>query len=89
MFTPFNDFVTIRVEEQKTETASGLILPADVKERFGRGVVVAVGAGKVFSGMHVAPECKVGDVIAFVSNGQDKIEDLLVVRESEIVGKFN
>lgn len=92
MFTPFGTNVTVREDEKKTQTDSGILLPADKQERFGRGTVVAVGAGKYSGGSLIPLNSKPGDKILFrkrMDNRTDTIEDgLILIQEDEIVGKF-
>ena len=57
MLKPLADRVLIRLEAKEEKTKSGIFLPDTAKEKPQEGVVVAVGAGKVYdNGQRVAPE---------------------------------
>ena len=90
MIKPLGERVVIEVSEADAKTASGIVLPDTAKEKPQKGVVVAVGKGKVFdNGTRVEPEVKVGDAVIFskYSGTEVKVEgkDYLVVRESDIL----
>lgn len=65
--------IELTVDEQKT-TKSGIVLPDTVdKKEQTKGVVVAVGPGKIQNGSRVAPEVKPGDRVLFSKPwGEDK-----------------
>ena len=48
MLKPLADRVLIRLEAKEEKTKSGIFLPDTAKEKPQEGVVVAVGAGKVY-----------------------------------------
>ena len=48
MLKPLADRVIIRLEAKEEKTKSGIFLPDTAKEKPQEGVVVAVGAGKVY-----------------------------------------
>ena len=58
MLKPLADRVLIRLEaKRRKKLKSGIFLPDTAKEKPQEGVVVAVGAGKVYdNGQRVAPE---------------------------------
>ncbi|MCI6158539.1 MAG: co-chaperone GroES [Selenomonadaceae bacterium] len=90
MIKPLGERVVIEVSEADAKTASGIVLPDTAKEKPQKGVVVAVGKGKVLdNGTRVEPEVKVGDAVIFskYSGTEVKVEgkDYLVVRESDIL----
>lgn len=63
---PLRDKVLIKVEEEEEKTAGGIYLPDTAKEKPQRGVVVAVGDGKVTDEGKVIPiSVKVGDRVIF------------------------
>ncbi|MCS7254125.1 MAG: co-chaperone GroES [Armatimonadota bacterium] len=63
---PLRDKVLIKVEEEEEKTAGGIYLPDTAKERPQRGIVVAVGDGKVTDEGKVIPiNVKVGDKVIF------------------------
>ncbi len=83
---PLGDRVLIKPLETKGEakTASGIILPGkDTNEKHERGMIVAVGAGRIATdGTLIAMEVKQDDVVLF-KRGYDAQE--LVVNGEELV----
>jgi chaperonin GroES len=83
--TPLHDRVIIRAAAAETKTAGGIIIPDTAKEKPQRGVVVAVGTGKVDEPMTV----KTGDTVLYGKYAGTEInlegEDLLIMRESDIL----
>lgn len=63
---PLRDKVLIKVEEEEEKTAGGIYLPDTAKEKPQRGVVVAVGDGKMTDEGKLIPiSVKVGDRVIF------------------------
>ncbi|MFA4044509.1 MAG: hypothetical protein HZRFUVUK_001301 [Candidatus Fervidibacterota bacterium] len=63
---PLRDKVLIKIEEEEEKTAGGIYLPDTAKEKPQRGVVVAVGDGKLTDEGKVIPiSVKVGDRVIF------------------------
>ena len=63
---PLRDKVLIKVEEEEEKTAGGIYLPDTAKEKPQRGIVVAVGDGKLTDEGKVIPiSVKVGDKVIF------------------------
>ena len=90
MIKPLGERVVIEVEEGDMKTASGIVLPDTAKEKPQKGVVVAVGTGKLLdNGQRAAMEVKEGDKVIFskYSGSEVKVDDkeYLVVRESDIL----
>ena len=90
-FRPLHDRVVIRRIEEDEKTAGGIIIPDTAKEKPSQGEVVAVGPGaRNEKGEIVALDVKVGDAVLFGkwSGTEVKIdgEDLLIVKESDIMG---
>jgi chaperonin GroES len=87
---PLHDRVIVeRAEERKT--AGGIVIPDNAGEKPQRGVIKAVGPGKLTNdGALQAMSVKVGDQVLFGKySGTDvKIseKDLLVMREEDIMG---
>lgn len=83
--TPLHDRVIVRAAEAETKTAGGIIIPDTAKEKPQRGVVVAVGTGKKDEPMTV----KAGDTVLYGKYAGSEItvgtEDLLIMRESDIL----
>ena len=86
---PLHDRVILRRIEESV-TAGGIVIPGTAGEKPQRGKVVAAGKGKLVDGKIVALDVKIGDEVLFgkYSGTEVKIggEDLLVVREEDIMG---
>ncbi len=90
-FRPLLDRVVIKRIEEDKKTAGGLIIPDTAKEKPCQGEIIAVGpGGRDESGKLVAMSTKVGDRVLFAkwSGTEVKVEgeDLLILRESEVLG---
>ena len=88
---PLHDRVLVRRNEEEEKSAGGIILTDSAKEKPSEGKVIAVGKGKILENGDVRPlDVKVGDKILFgkYSGTEVKVddEDLLVMREDDIVG---
>jgi chaperonin GroES len=90
-FTPLHDRVLVRRIEGEEKTKGGLIIPDTAKEKPSEGEVIAVGPGaRKDSGELIEPVVKAGDRVLFGkwSGSEVRIEgeDLLIMRESDILG---
>ena len=90
-FRPVHDRVLIKRLDSEEKTAGGLIIPDTAKEKPMEGEVIAVGEGAYNDdGDRIKPDLKAGDKVLFGKwNGTEvKIdgEDLLIMKESEIMG---
>ncbi len=88
---PLQDRVVIRRMEEERTSSGGIVLPDSATEKPVQGEVVAVGNGKVLDSGESRPlDVKVGDRVLFgkYSGTEIKIkdEDLLVMREDDIMG---
>jgi chaperonin GroES len=86
---PLHDKVVVERMEAETKSTGGIIIPDSAKEKPMRGVVIAVGPGKVLENGDVkALEVKKGDKVLFggYAGSEVKLEgkDYLIVNESEI-----
>jgi chaperonin GroES len=93
-FKPLHDRVAVRRIEQDEKTAGGIIIPDTAKEKPSEGVVVSVGSGAHDKdGKVVALDVKAGDNVLFGkwSGTETTIngEDLLIMKESDIMGILN
>ena len=83
--TPLSDRVVSEPLVAATTTASGIIIPANAKEKPQKGIVVAVGSGKENNPITV----KVGDKVLYgkYAGTELKYEDkeLLIMREDDIL----
>lgn len=83
---PLADRVVVKPADAEEKTASGIIIPDTAKEKPQKGTVVAVGPGKKDEPMTV----KAGDSVLYGKYSGTEInidgEDLLIMRESDILG---
>ncbi|HWI22810.1 MAG TPA: co-chaperone GroES [Baekduia sp.] len=89
---PLGDRLIVRALEEDETTASGLVLPDTAKEKPQRGEVLAVGEGtKTDEGTRIALDVAKGDIVLYSKYGGTEIkvdgEDLLVLRESDVLAK--
>jgi chaperonin GroES len=88
-FRPLHDRVVLRRIEEDERTKGGIIIPDTAKEKPQQGEVVAVGPGARDEKGVVQPlEVKAGDRVLFGkwSGTEVTIEELLVMKESDIMG---
>lgn len=93
-FQPLGDRVVIKPSDEEEVTKGGLVLPDTAKEKPQEGEVLAVGPGRVDdSGKRVSMEVKVGDKVVFSKYSgtefTEEEDDLLIVRESDILAKVS
>ena len=90
---PLGDRLIVEVLEEEETTVSGIVLPDTAKEKPQRGRVLAVGPGprKEDTGEHIPMDVAEGDEVIFSKYGGTEIvvegEDLLVLRESDVLAK--
>ena len=87
---PLRDRILVKPTDQEEKTRGGIILPDTAQEKPSKGKIVAVGKGKLLDDGKVKElEVKVGDVILYGRYGGTEIkykdEDLLILRESEVL----
>ena len=86
---PLGDRVIVKADEAEAQTASGLYLASEAKEKPTTGVVVAVGEGKLDKdGNKVPVPVAVGDKVIFGKYGGTEVhyagEDVLILRADDI-----
>lgn len=91
---PLGDRVIVRPISEEEVSKGGIILPDTAKEKPQRGEIVAVGPGKLDeNGKRIAMEVKKGDKVVYAKYAGAEIkvddEDLLILRESDILAKFS
>ena len=90
--TPLHDRVVVKRIEEKESIKGGIIIPDSAKEKQQEGEVIAVGSGKREKGELIPLDVKPGDRVLFgkYSGTEIKIddEDLLILREEEILAKL-
>ena len=87
---PLADRVVVEPLEGEQKTATGVYLPDTAQERPMKGVVIAVGPGRLDdSGKRVPLEVKEGDKILYAKYGGTEVKvderELLVLKESDIL----
>ena len=87
---PLNDRLVVTRVAEEEKTTGGLFIPDTAKEKPARGVVVAVGNGKLDdAGKRVALEVKKGDEVLFgkYSGTELKLDgkEHVVLREDEVL----
>lgn len=88
---PLHDRVVIRRMEEERTSAGGIVIPDTATEKPVQGEVISVGKGKMLDSGEFRPlDVKAGDRVLFgkYSGTEVKVngEDLLVMREEDIVG---
>ncbi|MEE8721862.1 MAG: co-chaperone GroES [Eggerthellaceae bacterium] len=86
---PLGDRVIVKADEAEAQTAAGLYLASDAKEKPQTGKVIAVGEGKLDKdGNKVAVPVKPGDKVIFGKYGGTEVhyagEDVLILRADDI-----
>ena len=90
---PLHDRLIVKAVEEEETTASGLVLPDTAKEKPTKGKVLAVGDGKLDdNGKRVPLDVAEGDEVLYSKYGGTEVqvegEDLLVLRESDVLAKI-
>ncbi|WP_066703812.1 co-chaperone GroES [Sphingobium amiense] len=90
-FRPLHDRVLVRRIEAADKSAGGIIVPDIAKEKPQEGEIVAAGTGvKAENGVLTPLDLKAGDRILFGKWSGSEIrldgEDLLIVKESDVLG---
>lgn len=88
---PLGDRLVVRALEEEEVTASGLVLPDTAKEKPQRGTVLAVGDGRWEDGKRIPLDVAAGDTVIYSKYGGTEVkvdgEDLLILRESDVLAK--
>lgn len=90
---PLHDRVIIKRLDEGEQVVGGIIIPDSAKEKPQQGRVIAAGRGRTGKDGIVIPlDVKAGDTVLFgkYAGSELKIdgEDLLIVREDELLGVF-
>ena len=91
---PLGDRVVVRPMSEEEVTKGGIILPDTAKERPQRGEIIAAGPGRLDeNGKRIAMEVKKGDKVIYAKYAGTEVkendEELLILRESDILAKFS
>ncbi len=93
--SPLGDRVVVKPSGQDEVSAGGILLPDSAKERPQEGEIIAAGPGRVTDdGKTIPMEVKVGDVVVYSRYAGTEWKDtdneeLLIMRESDILGKIS
>jgi chaperonin GroES len=90
-FNPLYDRVLVKRVEEVSVTEGGIFIPETAKEKPYEGVIVATGTGRINEDGVLFPlAVSVGDSVLFGKYSGTEIrvdnEDLLIMREEEILG---
>ncbi|HEX2085681.1 MAG TPA: co-chaperone GroES [Solirubrobacteraceae bacterium] len=91
---PLGDRLIVKAIEEEETTASGIVLPDTAKEKPQRGEVIAVGDGRYDEDgeKRIPLDVQAGDKVLYSKYGGTEIkvegEDLLVLRESDVLAKI-
>ncbi len=90
---PLGDRLIVKALEEEETTTSGIVLPDTAKEKPQKGKVLAVGDGKIDDNGNRQPiDVAEGDEVLYSKYGGTEIkvegEDLLVLRESDVLAKL-
>ena len=90
---PLGDRLIVRAVEEDETTVSGIVLPDTAKEKPQKGEVLAVGEGNwdEDGDKRVPLDVATGDTVLYSKYGGTEVkvdgEDLLVLRESDVLAK--
>ena len=91
---PLGDRLIVQAIEEEETTASGIVLPDTAKEKPQRGKVLAVGDGRFDDegAKRIPLDVTAGDTVLYSKYGGTEVqvegEDLLVLRESDVLAKI-
>ena len=91
---PLGDRLIVKAVEEEETTSSGIVLPDTAKEKPQKGKVLAVGDGKWDDEgeKRIPLDVAEGDEVLYSKYGGTEIkvegEDLLVLRESDVLAKL-
>ena len=91
---PLGDRLIVRAIEEEETTVSGIVLPDTAKEKPQKGKVIAVGDGRWDEDgeKRIPLDVSEGDEVLYSKYGGTEIkvegEDLLVLRESDVLAKI-
>ena len=88
--TPLEDKIIVKQAEAQTQTASGLYIPDNAKEKPQQGEVLTVGPGRRDDkGERIPMDVKVGDKVLYSKYGGTEVhyegEDYLIVGARDIL----
>ena len=75
MLKPLRDYVVLEKAKEEEKTKSGIILTEQPKEEPGKGIVVAVGPGKMENGRLIPLELQVGQKVVYKKYSGTEIKE--------------
>lgn len=92
--TPLEDKIIVKQAQAETQTASGLYIPDNAKEKPQQGEVLAVGPGRRDDkGERIPMDVKVGDKVLYSKYGGTEVhyegEDYLIVAARDVLAILN
>lgn len=91
-FKPYHDRVLVKPLPEETRTAGGLYIPDQAKEKPARGLVIAVGPGRLEGDKRIATMAQVDDTVLYgkYSGTEVKVggEAHMLLRDDEVLGCF-
>ncbi len=90
---PLGDKVIVKRVEAEEKTAGGIVLPDSAQEKPKRGVILAVGNGRLLDdGTRSEMQVKKNDEVLFTSYAGTEIkvgsEEYLIMDETDVLGVF-
>jgi chaperonin GroES len=86
-FRPLHDRVVVERVDAEAKSAGGIIIPDTAKEKPQQGKIVGVGpGGRDESGKLIPIDLKVGDQVLFGNEVKIDGVELLIMKESDIMG---
>lgn len=87
---PLGERIVVQREQSEETTAGGIVLPDSAKEKPARGVVVAVGNGRLLDdGTRAESQLSEGDRVLFSSYAGETVEvddvEYLLMREDDVL----
>jgi chaperonin GroES len=87
---PLSDRVVVKPKPAEEKTSSGIFIPDTAKEKPMQGTIVSVGPGRYENGSKIDMTVSEGDSVLYGKYSGTEItvggEDLLIMRESDILG---
>jgi chaperonin GroES len=91
---PLGDRVVVQPSQEEEVSKGGIILPDTAKEKPQRGMIIAVGPGRLDEeGKRIPMEVKKGDKVIYSKYAGSEIKqddkEVLILRESDILAKYS
>ena len=91
---PLGDRVVVQPSQEEEVSKGGIILPDTAKEKPQRGMIIAVGPGRLDEeGKRIPMEVKKGDKVIYSKYAGSEIKqddkEVLILRETDILAKYS